>query len=130
MYIDALRHSPPAKTEAFLTTEAKNLLEIYLPNTTTMVIGKIGKPEGFISLLQSEIAGLFVHPNFHRLGIGTTLLNWAKAEHSELCVEVFTSNTPARAFYTRQGFQRRAKRLHPETGFDLEELEWTQAPQD
>ncbi|MFT3975795.1 MAG: GNAT family N-acetyltransferase [Sphingomonas bacterium] len=59
---------------------------------------------GFIALLPGWIDHLYVHPDFHRRGIGTRLLTFAQKEQDELRLYTFQSNANARAFYERHGF--------------------------
>jgi ribosomal-protein-alanine N-acetyltransferase len=58
---------------------------------------------------QMHILNIATDPAFHRRGLGTTLLREAarqaaRLQLAEFTLEVRRSNTPARAFYTRHGF--------------------------
>ena len=59
---------------------------------------------GHVALLPGWIDHLYVDPDHHRQGVGSTLVRLAQAEQAELRLHTFQSNTAARAFYERHGF--------------------------
>ncbi|SJL84625.1 GNAT family N-acetyltransferase [Vibrio palustris] len=61
---------------------------------------------GFISIWapDSFIHHLYVKPSNLRIGIGLTLLNFAKQHYSHLSLKCFTQNSRAIDFYLAQGF--------------------------
>jgi GNAT superfamily N-acetyltransferase len=59
---------------------------------------------GFIAHRVDWIDHLYVLPSAQGRGIGTTLLNQAKAPHSRLHLWTFQRNNRARRFYEGQGF--------------------------
>lgn len=113
----ALAH--PFLGREFLEQERRNIPELYLPNAQTWVWDADGCVVGFMSLLGNEVGALFVDPPFHRRGIGRALLERAQALRGELEVEVFERNRLGRAFYAKVGFELKARKTHPETGFDI-----------
>lgn len=113
----ALAH--PFLGREFLEQERRNIPELYLPNAQTWVWDADGRVVGFMSLLGNEVGALFVDPPFHRRGIGRALLERAQALRGELEVEVFERNRLGRAFYAKVGFELKARKTHPETGFDI-----------
>jgi GNAT superfamily N-acetyltransferase/chorismate mutase len=63
-----------------------------------------GEPVGYARLTDSWLDDLYVHPDHARQGIGTVLLDVAKAQRpGGFCLWVFESNHPAQAFYARHG---------------------------
>ncbi|GLR70192.1 GNAT family N-acetyltransferase [Agaribacter marinus] len=102
-------------TDAFIAQERKNIAEIYLPKTNTWVSETTSGVNGFISLIGSEVAALFVQPNDHGKGIGGALMDKAKKLHGSLEVEVFKSNKIGRHFYAAHGFTFSEEKLHPPT---------------
>jgi GNAT superfamily N-acetyltransferase len=59
---------------------------------------------GFAHLTTEWLDGLYVHPAAQRSGVGSALLDLAKARRPEgFGLWVFESNTPARDFYLRHG---------------------------
>jgi GNAT superfamily N-acetyltransferase/chorismate mutase len=64
-----------------------------------------GAVVGFAELKGAWLDDLYVHPDAASQGIGSTLLDVTKsAQPDGLCLWVFESNAPARAFYARRGF--------------------------
>ena len=60
---------------------------------------------GFIAFSQDEVDHLYVHTGFQSQGIGTMLLDQAKAETGgTLQLYVFQRNVNARRFYEKHGF--------------------------
>jgi GNAT superfamily N-acetyltransferase/chorismate mutase len=63
-----------------------------------------GEPVGYARLTATWLDDLYLHPDHARQGIGSALLDLAKARRPEgFCLWVFEMNTPARAFYARRG---------------------------
>lgn len=96
-------------TESFLTQEAQNMRNLYLPNAETWVVEREGKPVGFIALIENEIGedeigGLFLSPSLHGQGLGRAMVDHAVALKGPLKVEVFEKNAIGRRFYDRYGF--------------------------
>jgi GNAT superfamily N-acetyltransferase len=61
---------------------------------------------GFLALNKDELEQLYVLPDHYRSGVGSSLLEIAKAESSgRLCLFTFQRNPRARAFYESQGFR-------------------------
>jgi len=59
---------------------------------------------GHLALRPGWIDHLYVDPEFHGRGIGSTLVQLAQREQGELRLHTFQSNTRARALYERHGF--------------------------
>lgn len=100
----ALAH--PFLDEEFVATTTEAMRTVYLPNpeAKTYVYEENKNILGFISMLGNEIAGLFVNPEHHSKGIGSSLVNHIKDDHNNLEVEVFKNNKIGRAFYDKYGF--------------------------
>ena len=106
----------PFLTEKFLGEENNNLRERFLPNSQTWVYEKQGRVVGFISLLENEVGGLFVHPAWQRQGVGMALMDKARSLHKNLELEVFEANQQGRAFYAKYGFVPLKKYREETTG--------------
>ncbi len=109
----------PFLSRDFLAQERRAIGELYLPNAETWVWEEGGAVAGFISLVGSEVGGLFVDPAFQRRGIGRALIEQARALRGALDVDVFELNGQGRAFYAAMGFAFIARSIHDETGFVL-----------
>jgi putative acetyltransferase len=109
----------PFLSPEFLAQERENFPRVYLPNAETWVFEEEGRVIGFVSLLENEVGGLFVHPAYHRRGIGGRLIDKARELRGDLDVEVFKGNPIGRAFYAKCGFELVEEKIHPGTGFEL-----------
>jgi putative acetyltransferase len=63
-----------------------------------------GLLQGHIAIRTGWIDHLYVDPDAHRRGIGSGLLDLAKARQSRLRLRTFQANAGARRFYERHGF--------------------------
>lgn len=85
-------HSPD-ENHAFLT---------HLINTQTV---RMADGAGFLSRLGNEVTALYLAPPARGKGLGTALLQEAKAATDRLCVWTFQANMAARRFYLARGFE-------------------------
>jgi GNAT superfamily N-acetyltransferase len=72
----------------------------------TLVAAPEGVVAGFVTLVDREIAALYVHPDRWRQGLGAALLREALTElgEGEAVVWVLAGNSGALRFYERSGF--------------------------
>lgn len=103
--------------------ERKAVAEEFLPRAETHVFERGGTIVGFISLLGTEVGGLFVSPRCHREGIGRALMDEARASRDHLELDVFEANAIGRAFYERYGFRLVGERVDEATGLRVLRLE-------
>lgn len=108
---------------SYMIQEAMNIKEIYLPNASTWMYMLDGKIVGFISMMGHEIGGLFVHPTYQQLNIGSTLLSFVCQQHEVLQVKVYESNQIGRNFYRKHGFEIIDKFFHIESQAYMLELQ-------
>src|ERR671932_421047 len=79
--------------------------ERVLPECEVLVVRRTGRVLRFLALRGSEVEHLYVHPSAQRRGVGTELLEAAKARRPHgLELWAFQRNAPALAFYARHGF--------------------------
>lgn len=73
---------------------------------TEMFVAEIeGQVVGFITVLPGEIEDLYLHPDYHRRGIGSALLQEGLSRAgAPTRLWVFQENRAARAFYESHGF--------------------------
>ncbi len=105
----------PFLSKEFHEMVKKAMAEIYLPKSNTWVYEKSGVIIGFISMAENEIGGLFVSPEHHGKGIGTSLLKHICQFHNKLEVEVFDKNEIAKPFYEKMGFKKMDEYIHEES---------------
>ncbi|WP_420022110.1 GNAT family N-acetyltransferase [Candidatus Enterococcus willemsii] len=78
---------------------------------------------GFIGLIDTYIAGIFVEPSTQQKGIGKKLLTAAKQHATTLSLTVYQKNSTAYHFYRSQGFTV-TKTTTDETGEIAFEMIW------
>lgn len=82
------------------------LLSKVVPNNTLLVATLEGKIVGFVAASRESIAQLYIHVDYHRNGIGSMLLTWAKTQsRGTLWLHTFERNTNAIRFYEHHGFR-------------------------
>jgi ribosomal protein S18 acetylase RimI-like enzyme len=64
-----------------------------------------GQLVGFVAATTEAVSQLYVRKGFQRLGVGSKMLDWAKARSGgSLWLYTFAQNHVARAFYEKHGF--------------------------
>lgn len=118
--LDVWHHSStlahPFLGSEFVEKVKSDMRTIYVPGSDTWVYEKDSEIVGFISMIDNEIAGLFVMPSKLGKGIGTQLINFVGANHKTLEVEVFENNKIGRTFYNKHGFHLVKEFMHEESG--------------
>ena len=100
----------------FVEKVKTDMRTMYIPGSETWVYENEQGIIGFISMMDNEIAGLFVLPQNHSKGIGTKLVNFVSDFNDQLEVEVFDKNEIGRAFYNKYGFKLLKEFMHEESG--------------
>ena len=101
---------------AYWQSKVKDMRELYLPQSDTLVIESNGVIEGFISLLENYIAAIFVAPETQGRGIGKQLMEHVKKDLPHLHLSVYSKNKKAIDFYKKQGFEIQKEQTEPHTG--------------
>lgn len=76
----------------------KSEIYVYEEDDTNLI-------DGFIGMMDSYLAGLFVKDTAQSKGIGKQLLDYAKSIKSEMTLSVYQKNIRAVHFYQREQFQ-------------------------
>jgi GNAT superfamily N-acetyltransferase len=88
-----------------LAVQRQYFLDEVLPNNDVRLAILDGVLVGFVAASAESVAQLYVRVGFHRRGIGTLMLDWAKAQSAgSLWLYTFQRNQGACAFYERNGF--------------------------
>ncbi len=119
VWYDASQIAHPFWTRDLFEQERSDIAEEFLTNAETWVFAREGRVVGFISLLGTEVGGIFVTPTQHGQGIGRALMDHARASRDHRELEVFEANEIGRAFYDAYGFAVAGERLDEKTGLRL-----------
>ena len=80
--------------------------------------------QGFIGLMDTYIAGIFVNQDFQSKGIGKKLLNYAKNKNEVLSLNVYKENIRAVKFYLREDFDISNEQVDVNTGKSELHMNW------
>ncbi|MDF2985403.1 MAG: acetyltransferase [Eubacterium sp.] len=96
-----------------------------LPNSEILVYEDNNTIQGFIGLMENYIAGIFINANNQSQGIGKSLLDHVKENHSELYLQVYKKNVGAVKFYLRESFAVAKEQNDENTGEVEIIMNWT-----
>lgn len=119
VWMAASKLAHPFLDDAFLARECQEIRDNHLPNADTSVWEKDSQVTGFISMVGNEVGAIFVDPSCARMGAGRALMDHARANHSELELDVFEANAIGRAFYAKYGFREIGRKTHEQTGREM-----------
>ena len=100
----------------FFENERVEIERQWLPMAETVVYDVAGKVVGFVSLIGDEVGAIFVLPDHQGRGIGTALMDRARASRPFLELDVFEANAIGRRFYDAYGFEFVRRHVHEPTG--------------
>ncbi|HKL99714.1 MAG TPA: GNAT family N-acetyltransferase [Mobilitalea sp.] len=95
-----------------------------LPNSTIIVNEDNNIIQGFIGLLDSYIAGIFINSDSQSRGIGKALIDYVKENHNRLSLIVYKKNIRATRFYQREDFVVSKEQIDENTGEVELEMTW------
>lgn len=122
VWYKASKIAHPFLTDEFLSLERTQIQYIYIDETETWIYENGDKLIGFISMIENDVAALFVDPDQQRKNIGNFLLNHIKSTREFLTVDVFKENLIGVNFYKKYGFKSVKEKMHVETGNILLEM--------
>ena len=76
----------------------------YLPDSESFLAVEEGRIVGFVSMLDTYLAAIFVHIDSQGAGIGKNLLEHVKGFHETIQLKVYKKNTASVQFYLKQKF--------------------------
>jgi GNAT superfamily N-acetyltransferase len=110
VFLASRRVAMPWLPELHTDEETRAFFAGVIAACEVLVVRRSGRVLGFLALRGDEVEHLYVHPTAQRRGVGTALLEAAKARRpGGLELWAFQRNTPALAFYTRRGFVERRR---------------------
>lgn len=95
----------PFLSDEFLAAERHQMTHKWLPMSETQVYVADERVVGFLSLVDNEVGGLFVDPEYQGRGIGRALMDAARDSRPYLELTVFEANSQGRGFYDAYGFE-------------------------
>ncbi|HPI90893.1 MAG TPA: N-acetyltransferase [Spirochaetota bacterium] len=98
----------------------------YIPMSETYLAVNDERIFGFISLIDDYLAAIFVRPETHGHGIGSSLLDHAKSNRKNLQLKVFCKNKKSIEFYKTKGFSIISESKDEETGENELVMRWHQ----
>lgn len=78
----------------------------YLPNLEVYLITENGEPQGFASVVEGNLAMLFIHDDIRGKGYGKKLYEFMKSKTGLIKVDVNEQNPQAIGFYEKMGFRK------------------------
>lgn len=108
----------------FWAEQREAMRNLYLPRAENLVFEEEGKVSGFISLVGTRVCALFVAPESQGRGIGSALLEHAKALKGKLSLRVYRENKKAPGFYEKHGFTAAGEEIDGHTGCVQLLMEW------
>ncbi len=91
--------------ETYWKENKLKMQNIYLPMSEVYLAEHNLHTYGFIALLDTQIAAIFVSPQYQGKGVGTALIQYAQAIRTELELNVYQENPKSVQFYKTLGFE-------------------------
>lgn len=101
-----------------------NKVKEMMPQSDIYIYEENDKVLGFIGLMGSYIAGIFVLEKEQSKGIGKKLLDYVKNKNSELYLNVYSENRKAVDFYLRESFNIVENSVDEDTGENEAVMKW------
>ena len=95
-----------------------------LPKAEVFVSEENGQIRGFIGLIDTCIAGIFVRAAEQSKGVGTGLLHTVMKSRDNLRLNVYKKNMRAVSFYQHYGFQIKNQEIDESTSEEEYMMEW------
>ena len=95
-----------------------------IPKAEVLVSEENGQIGGFIGLIDTYIAGIFVRAAEQSKGVGTGLLHTVMKSRDNLRLNVYKKNMRAVSFYQHYGFQIKNQEIDESTSEEEYMMEW------
>lgn len=104
--------------------EHYELVKNMLPDSSIFIYEEDSVILGFVGLMGTYIAGIFVDEKSQSKGIGKALLDYVKESRAVLSLQVYRKNARAVQFYVREGFTVAKEQIDENTGEAELVLNW------
>ena len=102
MWRESFEHGVGITDPHPIEEQERHLLDKVVPDHSVKVTFLDGRMVGFVAASPTSISQLYVRKGFHRRGIGSLLLEWAKGQSTgSLWLYTLARNAVACAFYER-----------------------------
>jgi putative acetyltransferase len=125
LWLDASKKSHHFIDPTYWESKAEEMENLWLPSADNTALIKDERLIGFSSLVDDQLAAIFVDPDEQGNGYGSLLLNEAKKRRNRLELTVYEKNIHAVTFYEKHGFQKTEKRKDSATGEFEFVMVWT-----
>lgn len=126
MWRESFEHGVGVSDPHPLEEQRQYLTDKLAPNNIIRVALLEDRIVGFVAATPDSVAQLYVRKGFHRRGIGSMLLDWAKQQScGTLWLYTFERNAVACAFYERHGFTIAARGFEPNWKLEDIRYEWS-----
>lgn len=95
-----------------------------IPKAEVLLSEENGQIRGFIGLIDTYIAGIFVRAAEQSKGVGTGLLQTVMKSRDNLRLNVYKKNMRAVSFYQHYGFQIKNQEIDESTSEEEYMMEW------
>ncbi len=95
-----------------------------IPKAEVLLSEENGQIRGFIGLIDTYIAGIFVRAAEQSKGVGTGLLHTVMKSRDNLRLNVYKKNMRAVSFYQHYGFQIKNQEIDESTSEEEYMMEW------
>ena len=95
-----------------------------IPKAEVLVSEENGQIRGFIGLIDTYIAGIFVRAAEQSKGVGTGMLHTVMKSRDNLRLNVYKKNMRAVSFYQHYGFQIKNQEIDESTSEEEYMMEW------
>ncbi|MDQ0206525.1 N-acetyltransferase [Alkalicoccobacillus murimartini] len=110
--------------DAYWQDQQAAMRDEYIPQSETLVLEENRVVLGFVSLVDEQIAALFVDVNAQGKGYGKHLLQEVQKHKKSLSLQVYKKNKKAIQFYQNQGFKKIEDQIDSATGEEEYVMEW------
>lgn len=98
---------------------------VYLPMSESYVVEEEGHVQGFVSIVENDLAALFVSTSHQNHGYGRALLHYVMNLKDVLKLRVYEENQRAYRFYVKNGFEVLEETVDSRTGQKEQVLIWS-----